>query len=120
MSLAPLATQFWHLICIAVTAGTVSSITTLAGSAIAVGEGRKFGMASVMATISVTISGGMALGPIPGGAVVEITNRNLAEGIVQDVTGVFYFAAVFVLIGVSLFAWFTRPEASGSDTLPES
>jgi len=111
MALAPLSTQFWHLILVSITAGLVSSMTTPAGSAIAVGEGRKFGMASVMATISITISAGMALGPLLGGAVVEIANRGVPEGAPQDVRAVFYVASVFVFIGVSLFAWFTRPSA---------
>jgi len=34
-----------------------------------------------------------------------------AEGVVQDVRAVFYFAAIFVAIGIGLFGWFTRPAA---------
>jgi MFS family permease len=110
MALAPLATQFWHLLLVSITAGLVSSMTTPAGSAIAVGEGRKFGMASVMATVSLAISAGMALGPLLGGTVVELANRGVAAGASEDVRAVFYVAAVFVFVGVSLFAWFTRPQ----------
>ncbi len=111
MLLVPLTTQFWQLIMISIIAGMVSSMTTPAGSAIAVGEGRKFGMASVMAAVSLTISAGQALGPLLGGIVAELANRGLAEGVVQDVRAVFYFAAIFVAIGIGLFGWFTRPAA---------
>jgi MFS family permease len=110
MCLAPMATHYWHLLGISITAGIVSSITTPTGSVIAVSEGRKFGMASVMATVSIAISAGMALGPFLGGIIVEATNQGLPEGATQDVTGVFYFGAFFVLLGFSLFAWFTRPQ----------
>lgn len=115
MLITTLTSQYWHLLVIAIVAGIVSSITTPTSSAISVSEGRKFGMASVMAALSVALSGGMALGPLLGGVVVELNNRGLSQGATQDVTGVFYFAAIFVVIGFSLFTFFTKPQATSKN-----
>jgi len=99
MASAPFARNFWQLMVIAVIAGLTSSVMTPASSALSVGEGRRHGMASVMALTSVAISIGQAGGPFLG-------------GIVQQIAGgtepVFYFAAFMVALGIGLFGVFTR------------
>lgn len=99
MASAPFARSFWQLMVISIIAGLTSSVMTPASSALSVGEGRRLGMASVMALTSVAISIGQASGPFLGGIV-----QQLAGG----TEPVFYFAAFMVALGIGLFAWFTR------------
>jgi MFS family permease len=109
MMAAPFARSFWLLMIIAVVAGLTSSVMTPASSALSVGEGRRHGMASVMAMTSVAISIGQAGGPFLG-------------GIVQQVSGgtesVFYFAAFMVTAGIGLFGWFTRNHSRDATRTP--
>jgi predicted MFS family arabinose efflux permease len=51
-----------------------------------------------MAVITIALSIGMALGPILGGAIVDLVNINAA----------FYFSASLALAGAGFFVWFTR------------
>jgi len=99
MVFAPFARSFWQLMVIAVIAGLTSSVMTPASSALSVGEGRRHGMASVMALTSVAISIGQAGGPFLGGVVQQIAGGT---------EPVFYFAAFMVALGIGLFGWFTR------------
>jgi len=69
-----------------------------AASALIVNEGRKFGMGSTFAIFTMAMSIGMAVGPLLGGVIADLLNVN----------SVFYFVAVVVLVGTSLFTWFTR------------
>ena len=67
-------------------------------SALAVEEGRKYGMGSAMGVNAMAIATGTIVGPIFGGAV--------ADGI--NVDSVFYFGSVMWVLGLGLFIWFTR------------
>lgn len=55
-------------------------------------------MGSTFAIFTMAMSIGMAVGPLLGGVIADLLNVN----------SVFYFAAVVVLVGISLFTWFTR------------
>ena len=69
-----------------------------AASALTIEEGRKFGMGSTMSMLTMGMNIGMALGPVISGSVVDLYGINSA----------FYFAGVAVMLGTSLFIWFTR------------
>jgi len=104
MLLAPLMQTFWQLLIIAIVAGLTASVMTPATSALSVGEGRKYGMASVMGVSSVAISAGQALGPLLGGVVAQFAG---------GAGSVFFFAAFMVAAGIALFGWFTRKTTAG-------
>jgi MFS family permease len=101
MAATPFAADFWQLMIISSVAGLTSAVTTPASSALTVGEGRRHGMASVMALTSVAISIGQAGGPILGGVVQQFAG---------DTGPVFFFCALMVALGIGLFGWFTRHE----------
>ena len=67
-------------------------------SALAVEEGRRFGMGSIMAIFALAFSIGMAIGPVLSGTIHDLANIN----------SVFYVGAIMGLIGTSLFIWFTK------------
>ena len=69
-----------------------------AASALIVNEGRKFGIGSAMGIFAMEFSTGMAIGPLLSGIIADFA----------DINSVFYLAAVMVLVGTSLFTWFTR------------
>ncbi len=96
--LVPLAHDFWQLLALCVLGSLGGSIALPAASALAVEEGRKYGMGSAIAVFTVALSIGMAVGPILSGAIVDFTTINSA----------FYLGAVMALVGAGLFAWFTR------------
>jgi len=96
--LIPQAHNFWYLLAVCIFGSLGAAISLPAASAIMVNEGRKFGMGSVITTVSVAMSMGMAVAPILGGVIVDFTN----------IDSVFYFAAGIAFVGTSLFAWFNR------------
>jgi len=96
--LIPLAYNFWQLLALCILGSLGSAISVPAASALAVEEGRKFGMGSAIAMFTVALSIGMAVGPILSGVIVDFTSINAA----------FYFGAVMALVGAGFFAWFTR------------
>jgi MFS family permease len=98
LALIPLAHSFWQLMGLCVLGGLSGAISMPAASALLVDEGRKFGMGSTMALISMAMSIGMAAGPIVAGGIADLANIN----------SVFYFASGVVVVGTSLFIWFTR------------
>jgi MFS family permease len=61
-------------------------------------EGRKFGMGSAISILMMAISIGLAIGPLSGGVIADWVN----------IDSVFYFGAAIGLIGIGLFALFTR------------
>lgn len=99
MFLVPLAPGFWSLLALCVLGSIGSAIATPSVLALTVEEGRKYGMGSAVAAITMAMSIGMALGPILSGAIVDLININAA----------FYFNAGLALLGAALFVWFTRP-----------
>jgi len=96
--LIPLAGNFWQLLGLSILGGLGGAISLPAASALMVDEGRKFGMGSTIAIITMAMSIGMAAGPLLGGVVADFANIN----------SVFYFAAAMGLAGTSLFIWLTR------------
>jgi DHA1 family multidrug resistance protein-like MFS transporter len=98
LALIPLVHNFWHLLGVCALGGLGGAISIPAASALIVNEGRKFGMGSTFAIFTMSMSIGMAVGPLLGGIITDLLNVNQ----------VFYFAAVMVLVGTSLFTWFTR------------
>lgn len=95
----PLAHNFGLLLALVVLGSLGGAIAVPAGSALAVEEGRKYGMGSSIAYYSMAVSIGMVVGPITGGAIIDLTGIN----------SVFYFGAVMTLLGAGLFTWLSRP-----------
>jgi MFS family permease len=100
MFLVPLAPGFWSLLVLCILGSIGSAIATPSVLALTVEEGRKYGMGSTVAAITMAMSIGMALGPILSGAIVDLANINAA----------FYFNAGLALFGAGLFMWFTHPQ----------
>ena len=98
LALIPFTHSFWQLLWLCVLGGLGSAISMPAASALSVEEGRKFGMGSTMAMLLMSMSIGMAIGPILSGVITDFININ----------SVFYFGATMVLAGTCLFVWFTR------------
>jgi len=96
--LIPFSPGFWSLLALCVLGSIGSAIATPAVLALTVEEGRKYGMGSAIAAITMALSIGMALGPILSGALVDMTDINAA----------FYFSAGLSLVGGVLFVFFTR------------
>ena len=100
MFLVPMSLGFGMLLALCILGSIGSSIATPAVMAMTVEEGRKYGMGSTIAAITMALSIGMALGPILSGAIVDLININAA----------FYFNAGLALLGAAVFVWFTRPQ----------
>lgn len=98
LALIPLTHSFWQLLGVCALLGLGGAISLPAASALMIDEGRKFGMGSTIAIITMAMSIGMAVGPLLGGVVADFVNIN----------SVFYLAAGMGLAGTSLFIWFTR------------
>ncbi|MEW6142439.1 MAG: MFS transporter [Chloroflexota bacterium] len=98
LALIPTATGFWYLMVILLirVAGATITMPTLA--ALTIEEGRKFGMGTATSILATATSIGMALGPILGGAVNDMSNVSM----------VFIFSAVMGTIGTVIYAWFSR------------
>jgi len=96
--LVPQSPGFWSLLALCILGSIGSAVSTPAALAMTVEEGRKYGMGSAIAAITMALSIGMALGPILSGAIVDLINIKAA----------FYFNAGLALFGAGLFAWFTR------------
>jgi len=96
--LVPLAPGFWPLLALCILGSIGSATATPPVMALTVEEGRKYGMGSAIAAITMAMSIGMAVGPIVTGAIVDLIDINAA----------FYFSAGLALIGAVLFMWFTR------------
>jgi len=98
LALIPLGGSFWQLLAICVLGGLGGAISIPAASALIVEEGRKFGMGSTIAVFAMSMSIGMAIGPIVSGVIADFITLNT----------VFYFGAAVGLIGTTLFIWFTK------------
>lgn len=94
----PFAGSFWPLFGILFIQGIGFSVSGIATSALAVDEGRKFGMGSMMSMIFLAMSIGMASGPIASGGIAQVMNTDW----------VFYFGGITSLLGTGIFLWFTR------------
>ncbi len=100
--LVPMSPGFGMLLALCILGSIGSAMVTPAVMAMTVEEGRKYGMGSAIAAITMALSIGMAVGPILSGAIVDFVNINAA----------FYFNAGLSLFGAGIFVWFTRPPRS--------
>ena len=98
LALIPLTHNFWQLLGLCALGGVGGAVSMPAASALTVEEGRKFGMGSTIAIVTMAMSIGMAAGPLLSGVIADFVN----------IDSVFYFGAGIVLVGASLFCWFTR------------
>jgi MFS family permease len=96
--LVPLAPGFGPLLALCILGSIGSAMATPSVMALTVEEGRKYGMGSAIAAITMAMSIGMSVGPIMTGAIVDLIDINAA----------FYFSAGLSLVGAALFMWFTR------------
>ncbi|MFC2002174.1 MFS transporter [Chloroflexota bacterium] len=94
----PVGQNFGLLLMLAILGSTGSAIAIPAASALAVEEGRKYGMGFSIALFSMSQSIGMVVGPIAGGAITDFVG----------ITSAFYFGAVVTLLGAGLFMWLSR------------
>lgn len=107
MALIPQLTAFWMLAVLVVFNGSRAALNNTSSSALMVMEGRKYGMATSMATFSLAVAIGEGVGPLIAGAIVDATNYGAA----------FYVASGAFLSSVILFSWFTRPRHGVSPDL---
>lgn len=98
LALIPSGSNFWQLLGVCILGSLGGAISIPALSALAVGEGRRFGMGSTVAILTMAFSIGMAIGPLISGAIADLANIN----------SVFYFGASMGLSGTILFIWFTK------------
>ena len=98
LAAVPLTNSFGQLLAVLFIQGIGGAISMPAASALAVEEGRKYGMGSTMSMLFLAMSIGMALGPIISGGKADL----------QEINPVFYFGAAMGLVGTGLFVWFTR------------
>jgi len=98
LTLIPLGSNFWQLLGICAFGSLGGAIAMPSASALVIEEGRKFGMGSTMAIFGMAFSIGMAVGPLLSGVIADSVN----------VHSIFYFGASMVLVGTSLFIWFTK------------
>jgi predicted MFS family arabinose efflux permease len=95
LALLPQSGGFWSLLIVylAITVGQAFSIPP--ANAFAVHEGRTYGMGASMTMFMLAMQLGNGVGPVALGS--------LADWFGLDYT--FYAAAVFMTVGVALFAW---------------
>jgi MFS family permease len=98
LALIPEMNGFWQLLGLCLFGGIGGTLFMPASSALAVEEGRIYGMGSVMGVFNMAMSFGMAAGPILGGLATDQLG----------VEYVFYLGAGTAFLGALLFIWFTR------------
>jgi len=98
IAVTPLATGFGFLLALSILAGVVTAAEFPASSAMAVEEGRRYGMGSTMALMNMATSAGMVVGPLLGGGIMQATS--------VDTT--YYAAGGVLLTGIAAFVLLTR------------
>jgi len=98
LAMIPLTSNFWHLLGLIIIRSIGGSITTPSESVLAIEEGRRFGMASTMAALAIGSSLGNGIGPIVSGVFADLCGTQ----------SVFYFIGGVGLLGIILFAWYSR------------
>jgi MFS family permease len=86
----PLTGGFWPLLALNIFAGIVGAAEFPPASALTIAEGRKFGMGSTVAVLTMSTSAGMVLGPLIGGFLLDFA----------DVNAVFYAAGGIMVLGL--------------------
>jgi MFS family permease len=105
MALIPEVNGFWLLLLIILVNSARAALNGNSASALMVIEGRKYGMATVMAMFSFGVAIGEGLGPIIAGALVDAFNVDAA----------FYTCSLAFLVGGLLFGFITRRHGTESD-----
>ena len=98
LAIIPLTSNFWEIFGLIIFRSLGSAISMPASSALSIHEGRRFGMGSTIGALSIASSIGMGIGPVVSGVIADLFN----------VQAVFYFSAGMGMIGISLFAWYSR------------
>ena len=80
---------FVPILLLNITLGVCGAVSLPAASALVVEEGRNFGMGSTMAIFNVSMSVGLAVGPITSGLVLDLLG----------ISGVFYFCTALGIFG---------------------
>jgi MFS family permease len=101
----PLAGGFWSLLALNIFAGIVGAAEYPPASALVITEGRRFGMGSTVAVMTMSTSLGMVVGPLMGGVILDAV----------DVNASFYFAGGIMALGVVLFVCLTRRHHDSND-----
>ncbi len=103
LCLTPFLQYFYQLLILCAISGMGKAISIPAASGLTVGEGRKYGMGSVIGVFTLGMSLGMAVGPIASGVIMDHIGINW----------VFFIAAGFALLGTGMFLFFTRQKQPG-------
>jgi MFS family permease len=98
LSLVPASLNFWMLFVFGLMFSIGDSGIFPATSAIAVEDGRRFGMGAAMGLWNMAMGAGMSVGPIMAGLVADSLGMDFA----------FYFTAAFMLVCTGLFSLLTR------------
>jgi len=93
LALVPLSGNFWYLLLLFIVGAIGGALSIPSVSALAIGEGRKYGMGTVLGAINMWQGLGFATGPIFGGIMADLLG----------VRTVFYLAAGIGLLGLVLF-----------------
>ena len=101
----PLAGGFWSLLALNIFAGIVGAAEYPPASALVITEGRRFGMGSTVAVMTMSTSLGMVIGPLMGGVILDAV----------DVNASFYSAGGIMALGVVLFVCLTRRHHDSND-----
>ena len=96
--LIPFCQDFSQLLIVCVFGGLGGSISIPAITAMAVDEGRVYGMGSIMGLLTMATSIGISAGPLLGGGIVDV----------WGVESVFYFSGLAGLLGIGFFVWSTK------------
>jgi MFS family permease len=94
----PLTGGFWPLLALNIFAGIVGAAEFPPASALTIAEGRKFGMGSTVAVLTMSTSAGMVLGPLIGGFLLDFA----------DVNAVFYAAGGIMVLGLVWLVSFSQ------------
>jgi DHA1 family multidrug resistance protein-like MFS transporter len=98
MLLVPRAVGFWSVMLFLGIAIIGDATALPSASALAIQEGRKYGMGASMAMFNMGMGVGMSVGPILAGLAADLWGVEFA----------FYFMAALMLACVIVFSWYTR------------
>ena len=98
LAVMPFAGGFWPLLALNLFTGIVGAAEFPPSSALIIAEGRRFGMGSTVAVMTMSTSAGMVVGPLMGGAILDAVGINY----------VFYAAGGLMILGLVLFSGLSR------------
>ena len=103
MAILPTGANFWTLLIILCVSAVGITLAMPAATAFVIEEGRTYGMGTAMAVFMMAMTIGQGSGPILLGGIVDLLGVEAA----------FYYGGTIPLIGIILFAWFTRNYIKG-------